>query len=278
MSPALTLLLGLALGAPEPTMSTPLPDQRMIVAHTRLELLRSETPLPPGPFADLQAALLATPGAHLGYAFSPRGRALGLVATGSGEALTATVSGILKKLTDARAASMFRALATLQGHEIIRLEVVLGAPSHIRAGVRGFDDVRARVVLDEEGFPVSERDRLLGTGGVVGMDVISDGVAPPTLGVVAREAAKGEGLDGARAIEVTRIAGAPSTHLIRRTGLRDRALIEWMVGSGAGGVEAARKLGPVHGSLGLQGPDEIGWTAGALSDSVLFYYRPLPLP
>ena len=257
-------------------MATPVSVPRAVIAHARLELLRRETPLPPGPLPDIQAALLATPGTHLGYAFSPRCSAIGLVATGSGAALTSTVSAILTKLSTARAADMFRALATLQGHEVIRFELVLGTPSHIRAGVRGMEDVRARVVLDEEDFPASERDRLLGTGGVVGMDVIADGGGPPALGVVTREPIHGEGLEGARVVELTRVAGMARRNLIRRNGFSGRVLTEWMVVHDIGGEQAALRLGPVHHGLEQPGPAEIAWSAGALADTLLFYYRPIP--
>lgn len=278
MSPALTLLLGWALAAPEPVMSTAETVQRTMVSQARLDLLRNETPLPEGPLGATQRALLATPGAHVGYAISPRGRALGLVASGEGEALTSTVSQILTDLTDDRTARMFRTLATLQGHEGLRLEIVLGAPSHARAGVRGIDALRARVVLDEEGFPVSERDRLLGTGDVVGLDVVSDGLHPSTLAVVTAETAPDPALAGAGRVQVTRYAGQADLRTVRRSGLEDRALIDWVVAHGAGGSDAARRLGGVHGTMEARGPVEIGWRLGALADSVVFYYRPPPLP
>jgi hypothetical protein len=282
VSPPLTLLLGLALAAPEPAMSTAISTadvvQRTMVSQARLDLLRNETRLPPGPFAEVQDRLLRTPGAHLGYAISPRGRALGLVATGSGEALADTVSAILTELTDARTAKMFRTLANLQGHNGLHLEIVLGAPSHVRAGVRDIDDLRARVVLDEEGFPVSERGRLLGQGKVVGLDVVSDGVHASTLVVVSEEEVDGPGLTGAHRVHVSRYAGQPHLLTVRRTGLEDRALIDWIVAVGASGDGAARRLGGVHGTMEARGPDEIGWTQGALADSIVFYYRAPPMP
>lgn len=274
----LTFLLGLALAAPEPAMPTAEFVQRTMVSQARLDLLRNQTPLPPGPFAEIQDQLLRTEGAHIGYAISPRGRALGIVATGSGEALTQTVSEILTKLTDARTARIFRTLATLQGDEGLRLEVVLGVPSHVRAGVRGIDDLRARVVLDEEGFPVSERDRLLGAGRVVGVDLVSDGEHASTLAVICDEPTDGPGLDGARRVQVSRYAGQAQLRTLRRTGLEDRALIDWVVAQGAGGGDAARRLGGVHGTMETRGPDEIGWTEGALAETVVFYYRAPPLP
>ena len=278
MSPPLTLLFGLAFAAPEPEMTTANVVQRTMVSQARLDLLRNETPLPPGPFTDIHERLLRAPSAHLGYAISPRGRALGLVASGSGEALTHTVTEILTTLTDARTAKMFGALAALMGNENLRLEVVLGAPSYVRAGVRGIDDLRARVVLDEEGFPVSERDRLLGDGHVVGLDVVSDGVRPSTMAVVSEEAHEGPGLSGARRVHVSRYAGRPDLVGVRRTGLEARALIEWLVAVGASGDGAPRRLGGVHGTMETQGPDEIGWFEGALADSIVFYYRAPPMP
>lgn len=251
--------------------------QRTTVAQARFDLLRNETALPPGPFPQLIPSLVAAPGVHLGYAVSPRGRALGVVATGSGTEMTGTVSRILTELTDARTARMFRTLAALQGHDNLRLEVVLGEPSHIRAGVRGFDDVRARVVLDEEGFPVSERDRLLGRGGVVGMDVVSDGRQPSTLATIAEADAVGAGLVGARRMLESRYAGEPDLRTVRRAGLVDRSLIDWLIEHGAGGSGAPGRLGAVHSILETPGPEEMGWTAGAISRSAVFYYRsPLP--
>lgn len=291
---SMTLLLWLSLPVlaaatppdPEPPMSAASAQSpiRLLLEQGRLDLLRSQTPLPEGPHRRVLETLIQAGATSIGYAISPRGRAMGVVGTGSGEPFTQAIHALLLELTDPRTAAMFRTLATFQGHQEVRVEVVLGSPTWLRAGVRGVDAERVRVVLDEEGVPKSERQRLLSAPGpdarVEGLDVYTDGVHPSTLAVTHRlpasppESPDVGALQGASAVQVTRLAGLPDRTDVRRTGgLQDRSLIEWLVAHGAGGVEAARRLGPVHGSLETQGPDEIAWLEGQLADSLVFLYR-----
>jgi hypothetical protein len=290
LTPALVLSLALCAAAtpPDPDLSmsaaTAHSPTRMLTEQGRLELLRSHTALPEGPYLRVLQALQESGAASIGYAISPRGRAMGLVGTGSGEAFTRAVSGLLLELTDERTAATFRTLATFQDHQNLRLELVLGSPSWLRAGVRGVGASRVRVVLKEESVPESERQRLLAAPGlgsqVEGLDVYTDGQHPSTFAVVhSLPAAPADSPDidallGADSVQITRLAGHPHRTDVRRTGgLQDRALIEWLVGHGGGDTEAAKRLGPVHGSLDAQGPDEIAWMEGQLVDSLVFLYR-----
>ena len=260
-----------------PPDSPPAPQPPALIAHARLTHLCRESGIAAGALPGLQAALVATPQAHVGHAFSPGAGALGIVATGVGPALAGTVSAVLTRLTDTGTAARFRSLVALGTDPVLRLEVVVGEPAHVRAGVRGVDEATARAALEAAGHGTAEQDRLLGPARQVGLELLWTGTGPADLGVVVRAAVRGEGLEGARAVELTRVAGRRERSHLRRTGLRGAALTDWLSAAGWSGADDAVRLGAVHAGLGLPGPAEIAWTAGALKSTALFFYPP-PAP
>ncbi len=259
----------------------PLPatDARSIVEHARLMQLWALTPLPEGPHSAVLSALLQGGASSIGFAISPRGRSLGVVGTGRGDAFTDAVVGLLTTLLDAEAGAVFRTLSTAVPAEACRVEVLVGRPTWLRAGVRGISTSNARAALRGLGVSPDQCERLLdpALGEVHGVDLFSDGVGAPTLAVVSRGGPTDTpALLGTTTVEHTRRVDQAGVATTRRGGLQDRALIDWIVGQGAADGTSARRLGTVHGILETHGPVEMCWlTEGGAEDVVLVYRSPV---
>mgnify|MGYP000930948872 CR=1 FL=1 len=260
-------------------MSSPaIPAEALSVEAERLGRLLALTPVPAGPLPGLLAPLLAAGAASLGYAIEPAGRAFGVLATGQGPAFAACLEGIVGELLDPKAAGSMHALASVCPGGTLRLEVVLGEPSWLRAGVRGIDAGSAREILRLEGF-ATQLDRALKSEGgseLLGLDLHSDGRSPWAVAAVHRLAPAPTAPAQASATRLigTRFLGAPLPDELRRGGgLEGRALFDWLAENGGLRAGMGERLGVVQAELGAEQPDELRWIPGQEERSRVLLYR-----
>ena len=228
-------------------------------AVERLRMLRTTTPMREGP----QEALLARLGAcHLHLITllaSPTGAALGFRAQGRGEAFADVVAAILAELADPATAGMFGTLARFVDHEHLRLEVVLGRPSWLRAGAGELDGPRVRAALLGEAVPADVVDAVVGAA-PLGLDVHTDGVRGSTLAVTSTEGST----------ETERLLKWPDPPNTRwftpPSGLE---LVDWQVAQGIGG-DAAKRLGVITAAVERDRPRFVLWQQGDVPGTVVY--------
>ncbi len=241
-------------------------------AQAQLALLRPLTALPEGPLPDVLGALAEGEASGLGLLISPRGKALGVAASGAGMPLGRAMVQQVRTLLNQELAALLGTMAHYNDFQGLELEILLGQPSWLSAGIRIQDGHAVRVLLEEEQVPREEIDRLLrdvdrGQGRIASLHltaVVGQGPGLSlTVGLGPEAAAlPKQGLSGLQGeVLLRRAVGRPETAWIRRPGLQDDALLRWQLEQGIAG-DAAGRMGAVHGILGVDGPTSMVWPLG----------------
>lgn len=248
----------------------------------RFGTLRALTEVPEGPQEAVLGELMRADPLRVGWLVAPSGRGLGFALFGRGSGFAEAVGGQVRQQLGDKAATMFHQLALGRADAGVDFEMILGEPGWLRAGIRLDDYEELRSLLEALDVPADHRDWVLRHGEVRGaspywMQVMQAPPEPRRLLVASRLPGRWSYKPapehvGDRAVLVEETLGDTSRQWLRRPGLADRQLVEWLHARGFDRDEP-RRVGEVHGVLDVHGPDTMAWEHGRLADTLVHVYE-----
>lgn len=237
--------------------------------EARFAQLRSLTELPAGPQESALAALQQAGAQRLGALLSPTGRALGVWAWGRGEPFARAVQTWLTELTDPATGKLFLSLAHFTEFRHLRVEMVLGSPNWLMAGVEGLTQAQVRGILGGEGVPDDVAIAATPSTHSYGLYVYTDGKRGSTL--LVSHGIEGQAADLGKLTQQHLLKWPDAPWLRSSAAPAGLQLIDWQVAHDIASG-APRRIGLAAGITESTAPLWVGWRKDALSDTVVYAY------